>query len=79
MASAGPGGGPADERLRVLQGRLAADAGADEELADLAPEPGGVGDNGAEVDVVGHPVERAAQRDQGAGVVGDGGRARGRR
>ena len=57
--------------LGMLERGLAADAGADEELADLAPEPCGVGDDGAEIDVVGHPVERAAQCDQRAGVVGD--------
>ena len=71
MGSAGFGGGPLDEGLGMLERGLAADAGADEELADLAPEPCGVGDDGAEIDVVGHPVERAAERDQRTGVAGD--------
>ena len=53
----GPGGGPADEGRRVLQGRVAAHARADEELADLAPEPRRIGDDGAEIDVVGEAVE----------------------
>ena len=48
-------------------------AGADEELAELAPESHGVGNDGAEIDVVGHAVERAAERDQRAGVVRDDG------
>ena len=65
----GAGGGPADEGGRALQVRVAPDAGADEELADLAAQARGVGDDGAEVDVVGHAVERAAERDQRAGVV----------
>ena len=62
MVSAGFGGGPLDEGLGVLERGLAPNAGADEELADLAPEPCGVGDDGAEIDVVGHPVEGAAER-----------------
>ena len=69
----GPGGGPADEGRGVLQGRVASHARADEELADLAPEPRRVSDDGAEIDVVGEAVERAAERDQRARVVGDGG------
>ena len=64
----GPGGGPADEGVGVLERGLAAHAGADEELAHLAPQPHGVGDDRAEVDVVGHAVERAAERDQRARV-----------
>ena len=69
----GLGGGPADEGRGVLQGRVAAHTRADEELADLAPEPRRIGDNGAEIDVVGEPVERTAERDQRARVVGNGG------
>ena len=69
----GPGCGPADEGRGVLQGRVAAHARADEELADLAPEPRRVGDDGAEIDVVGQAVERTAERDQRARVVGNGG------
>ena len=56
--SLGPGGGPADEGGRALQVRVAADAGADEELADLVAQARGVSDDGAEIDVVGHAVER---------------------
>ena len=41
--SLGAGGGPADEGGRALQVRVAADAGADEELADLAAQARGVG------------------------------------
>ena len=46
-------------------------AGADQELPDLAAEAEGVGDDRVEVDIGRHPVERAAERDQGAVVVGD--------
>ena len=53
-----PGGGPADEGRGVLQGRVAAHARADEELADLPPEPRRVGDDGAEIDVVGQVLSR---------------------
>ena len=42
----------------------------DEELADLAAQGRGVGDDGTEIDVVGHAVEGAAERDERAGVVG---------
>ena len=49
--------GPADEGRGVLQGRVAPHARADEELADLAPEARRIGDDGAEIDVVGEPVE----------------------
>ena len=69
----GPGGGPADEGRGVLQSRVARHARADEELTDLAPEPRRVGDDGAEIDVVGHAVERTAERYQRARVVGNGG------
>ena len=69
----GPGGGPADEGRSVLQGRVAPHARADEELADLAPEPRRIGDDGTEIDVVGEPVERTAERYQRARVVGNGG------
>ena len=65
----GAGGGPADEGGRALQVRVAADAGADQELADFAAQALGVGDDGAEIDVVGHAVERATKRDQRAGVL----------
>ena len=75
----GPGGGPADEGGRALQVRVAADARADEELADLAAQARGVGDDGAEIDVVGHAVERAAERDQRAGVLRNEQRSRDRR
>ena len=69
----GPGGGPADEGRGVLQSRVAAHARADEELADLAPEPRRVGDDGAEIDVVGEAIERTAESYQRARVVGNGG------
>ena len=62
---------PADEAGRTLKIRLAAHARADERLADLAAEPGGVCDDGVQVDVGGHAVERAAERHQRARVVGD--------
>ena len=57
----------------MLECGVAADARADEELADLAPEARCIGDDGAEIDVVGEAVERAAERNQRAGVVGNGG------
>ena len=75
----GAGGGPADEGGGALQVRVAADAGADEKLADLAAQARGVGDDGAEIDVVGHAVERAAERDQRAGVLRPPRRSRDRR
>ena len=66
-------GGPADEGGRALQVGIAADAGADQELADLAAQALGVGDDRGQRDVVGHAVERAAERDQRARIVPGGG------
>ena len=71
LPSLGPGGGPADEGRRALQRRLAAHARADEELADLAPEPRRIGHDGVEVDVLGEAVERPAERHQRARVLRD--------
>ena len=53
---------PAPPRRGALRG--------DEELADLAAQGRGVGDDGTEIDVVGHAVEGAAERDERSGVVG---------
>ena len=60
---------PPDVRLGVLQRRVAAGAGPDEEVPELAAQAPGVGDDGGEVHVVGQAVERPAERNERARVL----------
>ena len=54
---------------RAARVGIAPDAGPHQELADLAAQALGVGDDRGQRDVVGHAVERAAERDQRARIV----------
>ena len=64
---------PPDVGVGVCEARVAANAGAHYEIADLAPQLARVGDDGPEIDVVGHAVERAALHNQFARLLRDGG------